>query len=53
MVSISYTGVNTNKANSKVISTKDFERLIVLTDEGSFNFKGDPINFALFVKMNA
>ena len=50
MVSISYTGVNTNKANSKVISTQDFEQLIVLTNEGSFNFKGDPVNFALFAE---
>jgi superfamily II DNA or RNA helicase len=50
MVSISYTGVNSNKANSKVIPSQDFDQLIVLTDEGSFNFKGDPINFALFAE---
>ena len=47
MVSISYTGVNSNKANSKVIAIDDFNSLIVLSDEGSFNFTGDPVNFAL------
>ena len=50
MVSLKYTGVNTNRSNSKVISLEDFENLEVLTAEGSFNFKGDPIRFALFAE---
>ncbi len=41
-VSIAYTGVNTNRANSKVISSTDFNGLEILTDEGTFNFKGNP-----------
>jgi superfamily II DNA or RNA helicase len=50
MVSLKYTGVNTNKANTKVISTTAFEQLEVLTAEGIFNFKGDPTRFALFAE---
>jgi SNF2 family DNA or RNA helicase len=50
MVSIKYTGVNTNKANTKVISKSAFENLEVITEEGRFNFKGDPIRFGLFAE---
>lgn len=50
MVSISFTGVNTNKASTKVISKEDFEKLEVLTSEGSFNFQGDPVKFGLFAE---
>jgi len=50
MVSLSYTGVNTMLANTKVVLLTDFEQLEVLTEEGSFNFKGDPIKFALFAE---
>lgn len=50
MVSITYTGKNTNKANSKVISVQEFENLEVVTSEGSFNFQGDPEKFALFAE---
>jgi superfamily II DNA or RNA helicase len=50
MVSVKFTGVNTNRANSKVISKEEFEALEVLADEGTFNFKGDPTRFALFAE---
>ena len=50
MVSIKYTGVNTNKTNTKVLSAKEFEQLEILTNEGSFNFSGDPTRFALFAE---
>jgi superfamily II DNA or RNA helicase len=50
MVSLKYTGVNTNRVNSKVITNEEFEKLEILTEEGSFNFKGDPIRFALFAE---
>jgi superfamily II DNA or RNA helicase len=49
-VSISYTGVNTKIANTKVISSNEFENLEILADEGTFNFKGDPVKFALFAE---
>ncbi|RYG51132.1 MAG: helicase, partial [Chitinophagaceae bacterium] len=50
MVSIAYTGINSNRANTKVISHDEFSQLEVLTEEGSFNFKGDPQRFALFAE---
>lgn len=50
MVSIKYTGVNTNKSNSKLVNAEEFAKLEVLTAEGSFNFKGDPNRFALFAE---
>ncbi|MBS1621296.1 MAG: hypothetical protein JST10_08590 [Bacteroidetes bacterium] len=40
MVSLKFTGVNTNKANTMVITTYEFNALEVLTEEGTFNFKG-------------
>lgn len=50
MVSLKYTGINSNKANTKVISVTEYEQLEVLADEGSFNFKGDPTRFSLFAE---
>jgi superfamily II DNA or RNA helicase len=50
MVSIAYTGVNSNRANTKVIAATEFNELEVLTQEGSFNFQGDPHRFALFAE---
>ena len=50
MVSIKYTGVNTNKANTKVISKAEFDILEVLSEEGTFNFKGDATRFGLFAE---
>lgn len=50
MVSLKFTGVNSNRANSKVISAAEFEQLEILTEEGTFNFKGDPARFALFAE---
>jgi len=50
MVSLKFTGVNSNRANSKVISIEDFDQLEILTEEGTFNFKGDPNKFALFAE---
>ncbi len=49
-VSIKYTGINSNVGNSIVISKETFEALEVLTQEGTFNFKGDPQRFALFAE---
>lgn len=50
MVSIKFTGVNTKRANSKVISKEEFESLELLVQEGTSNFKGDPKRFALFAE---
>ncbi len=50
MVSISYTGVNSNVSSNKVIPRDEFERLEVLTSQGTFNFTGDPKKFSLFAE---
>jgi superfamily II DNA or RNA helicase len=50
MYSIKYTGVNTNKSSSKVVSKLEFEALQALTTEGTFNFRGDPHKFVLFAE---
>lgn len=50
MVSLKYTGVNTNRVNTKVITKEQFELLEVLADEGTFNFNGDPVRFSLFAE---
>ncbi len=50
MVSIKYTGTNTNLASSKVITNEQFKDLEVLTTEGVFNFSGNPQRFALFAE---
>ena len=49
-VSISFTGVNTKIANTKVITSNEFDALEILTDDGTFNFTGDPAKFALFAE---
>jgi len=46
MVSIKFTGINSKRANTKVISKTDFETLEILTEEGTFNFKGDPTEYS-------
>jgi SNF2 family DNA or RNA helicase len=50
MVSLSYTGVNSQLANTRVITQAQFEALEVIADEGSFDFGGDPVRFALFAE---
>src|SRR5690606_35786319 len=39
-----------NRVNTKVISKSEFENLEILSKEGTFNFTGDPIRFALFAE---
>lgn len=48
--SITYTGVNSQRKNSKVLSLAEIEILEILGDEGTFNFKGNPVKFALFAE---
>lgn len=50
MVSISYTGVTTAKANTKVIDQQTLANLEILTEEGTFNFAGDPHRFSLYAE---
>ena len=48
--SLSYTGVNTHRAGSKIVTTEQIEGLEVLTADGEFNFKGDPERFVLYAE---
>ena len=49
-ISLSYTGINSQKSSSKVIKAAQMDKLEVVTEEGSFNFKGDPEKFVLFAE---
>ena len=48
--SLTYTGVNTHRAGSKIVTFEQIEALDVLTAEGEFNFKGDPLRFVLYAE---
>ena len=48
--SLSYTGVNSHRTGSKIVTTEQIEALEVLTAEGEFNFKGDPQRFVLYAE---
>lgn len=50
MYSLNYVGVNSKKTDSRVVSAQEMEQLEILTEEGSFNFKGDPEKFVLFAE---
>lgn len=50
MVSVKFTGVNSNRTSTKVIGQSDFDQQEVLSEEGSFNFSGDTVRFALFAE---
>src|SRR5690606_13829376 len=50
MISITFTGISSQKVNNKVISHEDFQKLEVLTTQGNFNFKGDPEKFCLYAE---
>ncbi len=50
MVSLNYVGVNSKKQSSKVISIEEFEKLIIVSEEGNFNFSGNPVRFSLFAE---
>jgi SNF2 family DNA or RNA helicase len=50
MVSVSFTGVTSNISSNKVITHDEFAKLEMLTEQGVFNFTGDPKRFALFAE---
>ena len=50
MVSVRYTGINSKKVSTKVITKEEFDELEILSEEGTFNFKGDPTKFGLFAE---
>ncbi|MBA4124436.1 MAG: DUF3883 domain-containing protein [Acidobacteria bacterium] len=50
MISVKFTGVNSNVSSNKIITREAFEKLEVLTAQGVFNFTGDPKKFGLFAE---
>ena len=50
MMSIGYTGINSKRSDSKVITIDEFESLEIVSEEGTFNFQGDPEKFTLFAE---
>src|SRR6056297_1719420 len=50
MISIHYTGINSNISNNKMVSKDHLEGLELISEEGAFNFSGDPEKFKLFAE---
>ena len=50
MVSLKFTGINSGKVNTRVISRQDYENLEIVTQEGAFNFLGNPTQFLLYAE---
>lgn len=48
--SLSYMGVNTRLAGSKIVTLEQIDALEVLTADGEFNFHGDPQQFVLYAE---
>ena len=48
--SLDYTGVNTNRRGSRILTEDQMSALEVLTNEGEFNFTGDPEKFVLYAE---
>lgn len=48
--SLSFTGVNSRKQSSKILSLEQIEKLQVVTSNGVFNFSGNPDKFILFAE---
>lgn len=50
MISVKFTGINSNISSNKIITRSVFEKLEILTAQGVFNFTGNPIKFGLFAE---
>jgi superfamily II DNA or RNA helicase len=48
MYSITYTGINTKRVHERVIDREQYETLEIVTQDGEFNFQGEPTHFLLF-----
>lgn len=46
--SIRFIGKNSNRVSTKIVSQDIFEKLEVISEEGKFNFGGDPEHFKLY-----
>jgi SNF2 family DNA or RNA helicase len=50
MTSIHYTGINSNISNNKMLTKEQLERLELISEDGTFNFSGNPEKFKLFAE---
>ena len=48
--SLSYVGINSQKADSRVLTKEQMDELEVLTSNGEFNFRGDPHKLVLYAE---
>lgn len=48
--SFEYVGINSQRKGSKVLNEEQINNLELVSDEGEFNFKGDPEKFVLFAE---
>ena len=48
--SIEYIGTGSGRRGSRILTTEQIETLEVITNDGEFNFKGDPEKFVLFAE---
>jgi len=49
-ISIFYSGINSQKVDTKIIDKNDIHKLIFVTEKDSFNFHGDPEKFLLYAE---
>lgn len=50
MTSVHYVGINSNVSNNKLLTKHQLEKLEVISEDGIFNFSGDPDKFKLFAE---
>ena len=48
--SVEYMGINSGKHSSRILTAEQIDALEILTNEGEFNFKGNPEKFVLFAE---
>lgn len=49
-VNVGYTGKTSNVAGNKSLPQAEFDQLVAITTDNTFNFKGDPSKFTLFAE---
>ncbi|MDX8340547.1 helicase-related protein [Draconibacterium sp. IB214405] len=50
MTSIHYVGINSNVSNNKLLTKDQLEKLEIISEDGTFNFTGNPEKFKLFAE---
>jgi len=50
MTALHFTGINSNISNNRLVSQDELEKLEIISEEGIFNFAGDPEKFKLYAE---